>query len=205
MGFGICLIANALFLFDIFGLDVIAFALFGYAFALLAETDKFFMKGAYISIGGLVPSILRVLNIFGILKLSRFDFSGLLIQSLSSALLIGIYSILFFGVKRIAKANDAKKLAVQADVAVRLSFGALSLFIASSIAFHFIGDTIPIVPTLAGLSFILRYVTIIIMTIYIYFSYASITTPSLLRKEEKADAKLAEKELKTKTKNNKKE
>lgn len=203
MGFGICLIANSLFLFDMFGFDVIAFALFGYGFSLLAEADHRFFPGVYFAAAGLVPSTIRALSIFGIIDLSRFDYSFILFQCVNSALLIAIYGVLFVGAKRIAIANDAPKLSAQCTMAIRLSTMMLSLYIISNIIFYFFGATVSAIPALMGVSFALKYIIIIIISVYIYFCFASITTPKLYRKEQKANDKLAEKEQKAKEKGKK--
>ena len=200
MGFGLCLIANARFLFDVFGFDVIGFALFGYGFAMLSESDRRFFPGVYFSAVGLIPSIIRALNIFGIIDLQRFDFAYVVFQCVNSALLIAMYGILFVGAKRIAIANDAPKLSAQCTTAVRLSTMVLSLYIIANIVFYFFGAKVSGLPSLMGISFALKYIIIFVVCVYIYFCFASITTPRLYRKEQKANAKLAEKEEKAKKK-----
>ena len=205
MGFGICLIANCLFLFDVLGFDVIGFALFGYGFSFLSESDRRFFPGVYFAAAGLVPTIVRALHIFGVIDLSRYDFAFIILQCVISALLIAIYGILFVGAKRIAHANDAPKLSAQCTTAIRLSTMVLSLYIITNIVFYFFGATISALPSLMGISFALKYIIIFIISIYIYFCFASITTPKLYRKEQRANAKLVEKEQKAKEKREKSE
>lgn len=203
MGFGICLIASALFLFELYGIETVSFALFGYGFALLSETDKRFFPGVYISAAGLIPAVLRLLNIFGLIDLSSFDPTGLLLQSVSASLLIAIYAVLFIGAKRIAVDNDANKLASRCVTAVRISSFVLSFFVLSSILFNLFALQLSFAGQITGVFLALKYVTIAVMTVYIYFCYASISTPKLLRKEYKANMELAEKEQKKKEKKEK--
>jgi len=205
LGFGICLVANLMFLFDIFSLDIVAFALFGYGFSLLAESDHRFFSGVYFAAAGLVPTLIRALNNFGVLDLSRYEFVSTILQCIIAALLITIYGILFVGAKRIAVANDALKLSAQCSTAVKWSALALSFYIGASIVFYFFGKTTPVLPALMGIAFVLRYIIIFIVSIYIYFCFASITTPKLHRKEQRENAKLAEKEQKAKEKREKSE
>lgn len=200
MGFGICLIANALFLFEIYGLETASFALFGYAFALLSETDKRFFPGVYVSAMGLIPAVIRLLNIFDVIHVEKYDPTGLLLQSASAALLIAVYAILFAGVKRIAEDSKAKKLAAQCVNAVRISSLTLSFFIISSILFNLFATTWSPAGQIMGIAIAAKYITIALMTVYIYFCYVSVSTPKLIRKEQKADTALAEKERRIKEK-----
>ncbi|HBL85503.1 MAG: hypothetical protein A2Y17_06295 [Clostridiales bacterium GWF2_38_85] len=205
MGFGICFFANTLLLFDIFGTEVFAFALFGYGFALLMASDRRFKLGALFAGLAITPSLFKLFNTTRIIDLSNEPELNLIIHIAISVFMLLMYSVLFIGVKKIAAEGGDLKLSKQSSWVMRITFTVLILYSTAQIlSLEFFNVDSSVLSAL-GITLILRYIMLIINTVYLYFCYATITTPQLLKKEQKSDIEYELKQKKKKEKNDSEE
>lgn len=186
MGFGIVLIGCAFLLFELYGVDIVAYAALGYGFALLMPYGKGFKFSALFAGISIIPAVIKMLNVYKIIDMTAWGFTASAIINISLIFFSAACFISFYtAVEKLAKSCGDAKLASKCGIFIYMmliisTFSiAVTIFTGTEFARNFY-----------SVNLILRYVMIFANCYFAFCCYSGITTPKALKKEEEENRKL---------------
>lgn len=187
MGFGIVLIGYALLLFEVLGIGFVGYVTIAYGCYLLSRTFRPALVGSFSSLVSALASVSLLLNSFSVYTMPEWlKIAVNLLLYISGALTL---IMIFLPVARLALEYKAFRLRSFTLVAWYVSMGyyvlccALVVFNGGEFAEMF-----------ASLTFVYKFLMLIMLIVYFWYCYASVTTPELLRRQEREEQEYAEKE-----------